>query len=487
MSKRITIDPITRLEGHGKIEIFLNEQGNVKDAFLQIPELRGFEEFCKGRPVEDMARITPRICGVCPTAHLMASAKALDNLYKVEPSSAAKKLREFFYSTFMIEDHAIHFFYLGGPDFVVGPTAPAAERNILGVLNKVGLEIGKKVILMRKDLRDILRYLGGKAIHPSWIVPGGVSKGIPEEMRRDFEKVALDAVEFGKFVLKVFDEIVLQNKEYVDLITSEAFIIRTKHLSMVDKNGKSNFYDGDIRIVDEDGNEIDKFNIVDYRDHLIEAVEPWTYGKFLHMKKYPWTGTVEDRNAGIFSSTPLSRINAALGMATPLAQAEAEKMYKVLGGKPSHHTLAVHWARLIELVYAAERMLELIRDPEITSTNIKTIPTATPSVGIGCVQAARGLLVHHYETDPNGILTKANMLVATQFNLASINASVKKAAKGLIHDGEVNDGLLNMVEMAFRLYDPCLSCTTHSLLGETPMQVDIMNADRQLLQRIERF
>ncbi|HAR62853.1 MAG: Ni/Fe hydrogenase subunit alpha [Candidatus Margulisiibacteriota bacterium] len=483
MNRKITIDPITRLEGHGKIEIFLNEEGNVKDAYLQIPELRGFEEFSKGRPAEDMARITPRICGVCPSAHMMASAKALDNLYKIDPTSAAKKLRELFYSTFFVEDHAIHFFYLGGPDFVVGPTAPKGERNILGVLNKVGLDVGKKVILMRKQLREILGYFGGKPIHPAWVLPGGVSKGLTEEKRAEFEKVALEAVEFGKFCLQIFDDVVLKNKQYIDLITSESYILRTKHMSMVDSNKKSNFYDGAIRIVDEDGKLLKEFDVIDYENYFSEIVEPWTYGKFLHMKDCAWNGLNEDRNSGIVSSTPLSRINASDGMSTPLAQAEADKMYSILG-RPSHHTLAVHWARLIELVSAAERMVELIRDPEITSDNVRTIPTEIPTKGVGAVQAPRGLLVHHYETDSRGLITKANLLVATQFNLAPICMSVKKAATGLIKNGEVNDGLLNMVEMAFRLYDPCFSCTTHSLLGETPLKVDIYDENKKIYKSL---
>ncbi|MBL7149162.1 MAG: nickel-dependent hydrogenase large subunit, partial [Candidatus Cloacimonetes bacterium] len=218
MAKKITIDPITRLEGHGKIEIFLDDNGNVKNAYLQVPELRGFEQFCIGRPVEEMPRITPRICGVCPTSHHMASTKAVDAVYNAKPTETAVKIRRLIYDAFMAEDHLLHFFFLGGPDFVVGPNAPAAERNILGVIGKVGVEIGKQVIVARKNLRNIITTLGGKVIHPVCGLPGGVSRGITKEEREEFLKIAKDTVEFAKFTLQVFEDIVLKNKTYVDLI-----------------------------------------------------------------------------------------------------------------------------------------------------------------------------------------------------------------------------------------------------------------------------
>ncbi|MCK4967301.1 Ni/Fe hydrogenase subunit alpha, partial [bacterium] len=447
--KTISIDPITRLEGHGKIEIFLNDDGNVDRAFFQVPEMRGFEKFAEGRPAEEMPRITPRICGVCPTAHHMASTKALDDLFKVEPTSAAKKVRELYYSLFMLEDHTLHFYYLGGPDFVVGPQAPAGERNILGVLNKVGLEIGGKVMRLRREVRDIMTDLGGKTIHPVFGLPGGISKPVTKEEQNKIIETAEYSVEFAQFSLSIFDDIVLKNKEYVDLVVGDVFQHKTYYMGLVDNNNKVTFYDGDIRVVDPDGEEFDKFSVQEYLDNIAEHVEEWTYIKFPYLKKIGWNGFNGGKESGIYRVAPLARLNASDGMATPLAQEAYEKMYDVLGGKPSHHTLAFHWARLIEALYAAERIKELAADPEITSTDVRNIPTETPVEGIGVVEAPRGTLIHHYKTDSNGILTGCNLIVATQNNAAAICMSVEKAAKSLIKNGEVSDGLLNMVEMAF--------------------------------------
>ncbi|GAI78076.1 unnamed protein product, partial [marine sediment metagenome] len=273
--RKVTIDPITRLEGHGKIEIFLNDKGDVEKAYLQVPELRGFEKFCEGRPAEEMPRITTMICGVCPTAHHVASTKALDDLFKVEPTSTAKKIRELMYCAFQAEDHILHFFFLGGPDFVVGPQAPAGERNILGVIAKAGLETGGKVIEVRKRLRNILRAIGGKPVMPSCGLPGGVSKAITEDERKEFIESAEYAVDFSKFALGLFDDIVLKNKDYVDLVTGDIYKHRTYYMGMVDENNKVNFYDGKIRVVDPNGKEFAKFKPQEYLDHIREHVEPW--------------------------------------------------------------------------------------------------------------------------------------------------------------------------------------------------------------------
>ena len=484
--RKITIDPITRLEGHGKIEIFLNDEGNCERAYLQVPELRGFEKFSEGRPAEEMPRITTMICGVCPTAHHMASTKALDDLWKVEPTPTAKKIRELMYNAFQAEDHILHFFFLGGPDFVMGPQAPAAERNILGVIGKVGLETGGKVIEMRKGMRNILRIIGGKPVMPSCGLPGGVSKGINEEERQTIIKAGEYGVEFCQFALKLFDDVVLKNKDYVDLVVGDVFKHRTYYMGMVDENNRVNFYDGKIRVVDPNGKEFAKFNPREYLDHVREHVEPWSYVKFCYLKKIGWKGFVDGEDSGVYRVAPLARLNVSDGMATPLAQEAYERMYEVLGGKPVHNTLAYHWARLVEALYATERVLELARDPEITSTDIVNLPTATPKEGIGVVEAPRGTLFHHYQTDDRGILTKVNLIVATTNNAAPINMSIEKAAKSLIKNGEVPDGILNMIEMAFRAYDPCHACATHSLPGEMPLEVNVYNAKGDLLRRLKR-
>jgi F420-non-reducing hydrogenase large subunit len=485
--KRITIDPITRLEGHGKITIFLNEDGSVANTYLQIPELRGFEKFSEGRIAEDMPQITQRICGVCPEAHHMAGTKALDDLFHVEPTSTAKKLRELLYSSFYVTDHTTHFYILAGPDFVMGPDASPAERNILGVIGKVGLELGGAVINTRKQNHWIIQTVGGRPIHPCFGLPGGVSRAINEEERAKIEEIAKGSVEFAKLTLKVFDDVVLKNKAYLDMILSDTFTQKSYNMGLVDKNNKVNFYDGKVRVVGPDGKELCKYGPREYLEHIAERVEPWTYLKFPYLKKVGWKGFVDGKDSGVYRATPLSRLNAADGMATPLAQAEYERMYSTLGGKPVNYTLATHWARLIELLYAAERLLELSRDPEITSPNIRNIPTAKPDEGVGIVEAPRGTLTHHYITDEKGVIKKCNLIVGTTNNYAALFMSVKKAAADLIKPGvKITEGLLNRIEMAWRPYDPCMSCATHALPGQLPLEVTIYDAQGNEVKKLTR-
>lgn len=482
--RRAIVDPITRLEGHGKIDIFLNEQGDVERAYLQIPELRGFEVFSIGRPAEDMPQITSRICGVCPTAHHMAATKALDDLYKVEPTPTARKIRELVYNAFMFEDHALHFYILGGPDFIVGPEAPPAERNIIGVINKVGLEVGKKVISIRRRVREMITELGGKVIHPVLGLPGGVAKPLDPARLPEYKQLGKDVVDFALFTLQAFKDIVLKNPEYVKLITSDTFTHKTYYMGLVDNQNKVNFYDGQLRVVDPDGKEFAKFPVQKYRDFIGEHVEPWSYIKFCFLKPVGWKGFEEGASSGVYAVAPLARLNASDGMATPNAQKAYEEFYNTLGGKPVHHTLATHWARVIEIIQAAETINQLINDPQITSKDIRNIPTNTPSVGIGVVEAPRGTLIHHYETDERGLIKMANLIVATQNNAARIAMSVDKAARGLIKNGVVSEGLLNKVEMAFRAYDPCFGCATHSLPGNTPLVVSIYDHNRNLINQL---
>jgi F420-non-reducing hydrogenase large subunit len=483
--KNIIIDPITRLEGHGKISIFLNDAGEVENAYLQIPELRGFERFCIGRKAEDMPLLTSRICGVCPVAHHMAGTKTLDAAFNVDPPLAAKKLRELMYCGYFIYDHTLHFYYLGGPDFIVGPDAPPGKRNIIGVIEKAGLEIGKEVIKHRAYGQRITEIIGGKATHPVCGIPGGISKPLSEEDRQEIENMASSSVNFAKFSLKLFHDIVLGNSKYVDLIKSDAYTLKTYYMGLVDENNKVNFYDGKIRVVDPHGREFVKFEAKNYLDHIAEHVEEWTYVKFPYLKKVGWKGFVDGPESGAYRVGPLGRLNAADGMATPLAQEEYEVMYKTLGGKPVHSTLAYHWARLIELLYASERALELSRDPEITSKDVRNKP-GEPSEGIGVVEAARGTLIHHYILDENALIKDVNLIVATVNNSPSINMSIRNAAKGLIHGDKVDHGTLNMVEMAFRAYDPCFGCATHFAVGQMPLTIEIYNGKRQLLKTVER-
>jgi len=486
--QRITIDPITRLEGHGKIEIFLDEEGDVANTYFQIPELRGFERFCVGRPAEEMPLLTNRICGVCPEAHHMAAAKATDMVYHVDPPRTAKMLRELLYSAFYVTDHATHFYALAGPDFVMGPDAPVAERNILGVIHKVGLEIGGKVINARKAGHTVIEMIGGRKVHPCTSIPGGLTKGITKEQQKEILELGKWAVEFGQFSLKLFSDIVLGNKEYVDLILGDIYTHKTYYMGMVDENNHINFYDGKVRVVDPDGKEFVKYAPEEYTKHIAEHVEPWTYLKFPYLKDVGWKGFTDGKDSGVYCATPLSRLNAADGMATPLAQEEYDKFYKTLGGKPVHQRLATHWARLIELLYAAERWVELASDPEIASDDFHTVPTETPTEGVGIVEAPRGTLTHHYTTDERGVLTKVNLIVGTTNNYAPISMSINKAARSLIKKGTVvTEPMLNMVEMAFRAYDPCFGCATHSLPGKMPLQVTIRDAGGKTVDVLKQF
>lgn len=484
--RKISIDPITRLEGHGKIDIFLDDEGNVANAYLIIPELRGFEKFVEGRPVEELPDITPRICGVCPEAHHMASVKACDAVYHVEVPPTAKKLRELFYSAFYVADHTTHFYILAGPDFVVGPDAPPAERNILGLIHKVGVEVGGKVIRARGMAMDIIGMLGGRRVHPLFGVPGGVGKAITEEERAQIEAIAREEVEFALFTLDLFRKIVLGNSAYRDMILSDIFTLPTYYMGLVDEQNRVNFYDGMVRVVDPEGKEFVKYAPHEYVEVIAEHVEPWSYLKFPFLKKVGWKGLVAGKDSGVYQATPLSRLNAADGMATPRAQEAYEEFYATLGGKPVHHTLATHWARVIEILYAAERLLELSTDPEITNPHVRNIPTARPDEGVGIVEAPRGTLTHHYITDERGLVVKCNLIVGTTNNYAPIAMSVRQAAQGLIRKGQViTEGLLNRIEMAFRAYDPCFGCATHAV-GQMPLEVRIYDADGNLTQVISR-
>lgn len=485
--KRITIDPITRLEGHGKIEIFLNDDGEVDNVYFQVPELRGFEKFCEGRPVEELPAIVAKICGVCPGCHHMASGKAVDAVFGVEPPPTAKKLRELFYMAHFVHSHTANFYALAAPDFILGPDAPASKRNILGVIEKVGKEIGTEVIKQRRLAQEIQALLGGHQTFVVMNIPGGVRRGLSVKERDDIVEKAKGFVEFAKFSLNVFQDFVLDNKQYVDIILNGPYSLKLHSMGLVDANNKVNFYDGKVRVVDTEGKELYKYSPTEYLDYVAEHVEPWTYLKFPYLKKIGWKGFTEGQNSGVYQATPLSRLNAADGMATPLAQKEYERMYSTLGGKPVHATLAMHWARLVELLYSAERCLELARDNDITGKELRAQLGPIPGEGVGIVEAQRGTLTHHYFTDNKGIVTKVNLIVGTTNNHAAISMSIKKAATGLIKKGvEVTAGTLNMIEMAFRAYDPCFSCATHSLPGEMPMILEIRDAKGELTQRVVR-
>jgi len=416
----------------------------------------------------------------------MASTKALDDLYSVEPTPTAKLIRQLHYNAFYVEDHYVHFFFLAAPDFVLGPDSDPALRNIVGVVKKVGMDIGGKVIDVRKRCREIIKLIASKPCHPEGGLPGGVPRGITEEERKWIKETADFSVEFARFALEIFKQVVLDNKAYLKLVLSDAYKLNTYYMGLVDESKRVNFYEGKLRVVNPSGNEYALFDYRDYISHIGEWVEPWTYIKLTHLKKIGWNGLNEGEGTSLYRVGPLARLNVADGMLTPLAQKEYESMFDTLGGKPSHHTLAFHWARLIEALQAAEHMQRIADDPLLTSKDIRNMDLKLKRRGIGCVEAARGTLIHHYETDDRGIITKVNLIVATQHNAAPICLSVKKAAQAFVKGPEVKEGLLNMVEMAFRAYDPCLACATHNLPGEMPLTVDIRDKQGNLIRSVQR-
>ena len=382
---RLTIDPVTRLEGHGKIEILLDEAGDVAHTYFQIPELRGFEAFCVGRPVEDMPALTNRICGVCPEAHHMAAAKAADAVYKVTPPPAGRKLRELLYNAFYVTDHATHFYVLSGPDLIMGPDAPAAERNILGVVKKVGAEIGKQVIDVRHAGHRVIEIIGGRRIHPCTGVPGGMTKAISEAERQEIETLGQQMVEFASFSLGLFDKMLAEDLAVEELVKGDLYRHETYYAGLVDANDKVTFYDGRVKVVAPDGEVFGSYEPKDYRDWIAERVEPWTFLKFPYLKGVGWKGLVDGKDSGIYTVAPLGRLNVASGMATPRAQAAYEKYFATLSpdGTPVHSRGATHWARLVEMMQAAETVLELARDPEIDLTTRAGHPHGDPDRGRG--------------------------------------------------------------------------------------------------------
>jgi F420-non-reducing hydrogenase large subunit len=475
MGKTLVIQPVTRIEGHAKVTIQLNDAGNVDTARVNVIELRGFERFCIGRPVEDMPRITPRICGVCPWSHHLAAAKACDAVFGVTPPPAGAKLRELCNSIAYMEEHILHFYFLAGADFLLGPSADYSVRNVIGIL-QAAPDVARRVVRVRHMCAHMLEILAGKPIHPQAAVPGGFSKPLAASERDDLAKMAVEALELAKFSIAFAKENIFP--KYLDVVKSLG-VITTGFLGTVKDDGALNLYDGKLRLMKSDGSFVD-FPYDQYTDHIAEHIEPWSYLKFPYAKN--WGGFSMDlENPGsIYRANTLARINVCDYIDTPLAQAELEE-FRQKFGRPAQLTLLYHWARLIELLYNAENAVRLLADPDITSTETRVKVTPRAARGVGCTEAPRGTLIHDYETDADGMVTNVNLIVGTTHNNAPINMSVTQAAKGLISNGNYDQGILNTVEMSIRAYDPCLSCATHRLDGKLFIKVDIVGANGKLL------
>ena len=450
MGTVIRIAPITRIEGHAKIAIHLDDEGNVEDTFLHIQSLRGFEKFIEGRPAEEIPRIVTRICGICPWMHHLAANKAVDAAFGVTPPPAGSLLREVCQLMAHISDKILHFFFLAAPDFVLGPDADYSVRNVMGIV-KAAPELAARVVKMRQLGQMMLERFAGKAIHPVAGVIGGFSKPLLEAERRELLRDTGTLLDFSCYAMDFAKKNVFA--KYKDVI-SQLGAITTGFLGTVDRDdGSLRLYDGRQRLMKADGSVLD-FEAEKYTDHIGEHVEPWSYGKMPYAKSWKQGFSLDlAAPAGIYRSNTLARINVCEKISTPRAQAELEE-FRLLFGRPVQQTLLYHYTRLIELIYVCERAMELLQRKEITDTRVRADVQVRAGRGVGIVEAPRGTLIHDYTTDANGCITKANLIVGTTHNIGPMNMSVKQAATSLIKGGVYDEGLLNKVEMAVRAYDP---------------------------------
>lgn len=468
MNRKITIEPVTKLEGHGKVTIHLDDKGEVSDAHFHVTEFRGFEKFCEGRMLWDMPVITTRICGICPVSHHLASAKACDDLLGIEIPPAAKKLRELMHMGQFIHSHALHFFFLAAPDFVMGYNSDPLKRSVIGILEK-DPDLAKKAIKLRKIGQTIIDKVGGRPIHPVTAIPGGMSKPLSHEDRFELRNLAKEAISLSSLSVEIAENILGSSA------LSDLGDLKTAHLGLV-KNSNLELYDGTLKMIDEKGKILEEFDPKNYLEYIGEHVEDSSWLKFPFYKKKGWPD-------GSYRVAPISRLNVAENIATPLASA---KFKSIAGIKPLQANMYYHYARTIELLYAAERAFELLSDDEIVSKNVRVRVDKKEDVseGIGVIEAPRGTLIHHYRAE-DGKISKANIIVATAHNNRAIDLSVAEVARAYIHNGEVTEGILNKIEMAIRCYDPCLSCSTHAI-GKMPLILDIRARDGKKLKQVRR-
>jgi NAD-reducing hydrogenase large subunit len=473
MVKKITIDPVSRLEGHGKVTIHLDSNGEVMDARFHITQFRGYERFCQGRPFEEMPIITQRICGICPVSHQLASAKACDAILGVEIPETARLLRELEHIGQYIQSHALHFFYLASPDLLLGWDADPAARNVVGVIGAFP-EIAKSGIRLRKFGQEIIKALGGKKVHPAFAVPGGVINAFSKDDRGQLASVFDEAYGTCQTAMDLLKDWLEKNLEEVKRFAS----FSSNYAGLVNSEGCLNLYDGRLRITDNSREILAEFDPVDYLDYIGEHVEPWSYMKFPFLRSQGFP-------EGCYRVGPLGRINVADRISTPKAQEELENYRKMSPTGVMEGSLLYHYARLIELLYALERAEELLKDDRICGTDIRVTANPSRSEGVGVVEAPRGTLIHHYWVDKHGTITKANLIVATGHNNIAMNRSIQLVAKEYIHNGEVKEGILNRVEGAIRCYDPCLSCATHAM-GQMPLKIQIYSSMGELLNELRR-
>jgi F420-non-reducing hydrogenase large subunit len=390
LNRRVSVDPITRLEGHGRIDILLDEEGNALHALLKVPELRGFESFCVGRPAEEMPTITAAVCGVCPSAHHLASARALDDLFGAVPPPAAARIRELYYQLFLFEDHLLHFFFLGGPDFLTPPGTGPAGRNVLGVAEVLGKETTERLFDLRGRVRSCMSLMAGRAVHPVFAVPGGVTRPLDGECFESLASLAPAMVSFAQDVLALFFEKARVHPLFQTLERDGGQELQLHSLGLVDGGDRLDFLGETVRVVEPGGAEILRFSPPDYLSHLSERVEPWTYVKFPFLRSPGWKGLTDGRESGLYRVGPLGRVNASRAMATPLAQKARLLLEREMGGPPLHRTMAYHGCRLLEVLQAAERTQALLGDPLLQEREVRSGPSGVPRRGVGAVGGPPG-------------------------------------------------------------------------------------------------
>ena len=474
VAEKITIEPVTRIEGHAKVTIHMNDNGGVDHAYFHVNEFRGFEKFCEGRMYFEMPQITPRICGICPVSHHLASAKAGDILMGAKPPRPATLLRELMHMGQIIQSHGMHFFELAGPDLILGFDADPAIRNVVGLIG-ADPALTVKAVELRKFGQDIIYQVGGRRIHPNFAVPGGVNRALNEE-KRDHMLAGLDqAIETTQIGIQIIKDWASENIEDIEKFA----VFHTGYMGLVTPENGLELYDGNVRLVDKDGAQLECFDAQDYLDVVAEHVENWSYLKFPYYKKMGWPD-------GVYRVGPLGRLNAIDHIDTPLAQAEFEVYKQLDGGQPVFQTLYYHYARLIETLFAIERARELLEDPDLLGTDILNTHRDDPKeVAVGVIEAPRGTLFHQYWVNPNGQLEKVNLIVSTGHNNWAMSEAVDSVAKTYVKGPEVQEGMLNRVEAAIRAYDPCLSCSTHAV-GQMPITIDVLDAKGKITQTLQR-
>jgi NAD-reducing hydrogenase large subunit len=472
-TQKITIEPVTRIEGHAKVTIHMKDDGSVDHAYMHVNEFRGFEKFCEGRLYFEMPSITPRICGICPVSHHLASAKAGDALTGQTPPRPANLLRELMHMGQIIQSHGMHFFELAGPDLLLGFDAAPEIRNVVGLIG-ADPELTVKAVMLRKFGQEVIRTLGGRRIHPNFAVPGGVNKALKMAERDTILKGVDDAIAALQIGLKIMKDWAAENMEDINKFA----VFPTGYFGLVTTENGLELYEGDVRLIDCDGKDLERFQIKDYLKIISEHVEPWSYLKFPYYTKMGYPN-------GVYRVGPLGRLNISESISTPLANEELKTFKGLNGGKPVENTLYYHYARLIEALFAAERVRDLCNDKDILSTDILNTRRNYTGHGVGVIEAPRGTLIHDYTADENGKLLKVNLIVSTGHNNWAMSNSVDSVAKTYVKGPNVDEGMLNRVEAAIRAYDPCLSCSTHAV-GQMPIQVDFIAPDGSLVKTLKR-